>query len=141
MRKRENACSQRHLISEKNTDTIRLRQCAPSPATQVFIDYNISGMSYVHLKNALFLLPLPELSSIPASELHAKDQSTGSEDTEGVFTASTVPDSLIAWPPGESPATARGVGSTPSVEGTTGQAAGSERSRAEEVGLCGNGSS
>ncbi|CAM9199017.1 unnamed protein product, partial [Choristocarpus tenellus] len=33
---------------------------------QVFVDYNISGMSYVHLKNAIFLHPLPQQTSSSA---------------------------------------------------------------------------
>lgn len=55
----------------------------------MFIDYNISGMSYIHLKNALFLQPLPEHSSVPSIR-------------HGIFTSATVPPSLVATPPGQS---------------------------------------
>lgn len=55
----------------------------------MFIDYNISGMSYIHLKNALFLQPLPEHSSVPPTR-------------HGIFTSATVPPSLVANPPGQS---------------------------------------
>ncbi|CAN0270038.1 unnamed protein product, partial [Ectocarpus sp. 8 AP-2014] len=47
---------------------------------QVFIDYNISGMSYVHLRNALFLQPLPELSSVTSSSQEPSPDSTGLND-------------------------------------------------------------
>lgn len=73
---------------------------------QVFVDYNISGMSYVHMRNALFLQPLPELSSAPSSE-----PQPNSLPLAGIFTAATVPESLVANPlgqgaPGRSPTTA-----------------------------------
>lgn len=84
---------------------------------QVFIDYNISGMSYVHLRNALFLQPLPELSSVPSSERQPCRDKADPNDVSnplpltGIFTASTVPESLVANPlgqgaPGRSPAAA-----------------------------------
>lgn len=74
---------------------------------QVFIDYNISGMSYVHLRNALFLQPLPELSSVPSSERqHCRGKADPRDVTKslpltGIFTASTVPESLVANPLGQ----------------------------------------
>ena len=55
----------------------------------MFIDYNISGMSYIHLKNALFLQPLPEHSSVPSSG-------------HGMFTSTTVLPTLLATPPEQS---------------------------------------
>lgn len=58
-------------------------------------------MSYVHLKNAIFLHPLPERSSVPLSQL--PDQGRKSADDSaampGIFVASSVPKSLIAHPP------------------------------------------
>ena len=72
---------------------------------QVFIDYNISGMSYVHMQNALFLRPLPDLSSVPASQLPGTSgqQTAGaSAPSTGVFLCSTVPADLVAHPPNAS---------------------------------------
>ncbi|CAM9581068.1 unnamed protein product [Scytosiphon promiscuus] len=80
---------------------------------QVFIDYNISGMSYVHLRNALFLQPLPEVSSIPSSQQPAgrnfdvnrvinNNSNQKKSALTGVFTSATVPEYLVANPHGQS---------------------------------------
>lgn len=96
----------------------RISHCRGLALVQMFIDYNISGMSYVHMRNALFLQPLPELSSVPSSERHqpCRDKAdpndvTNSLTLTGTFTVSTVPKSLVANPlgqgaPGQSPAAA-----------------------------------
>ncbi|CAM9121143.1 unnamed protein product [Ectocarpus fasciculatus] len=73
---------------------------------QVFIDYNISGMSYVHLRNALFLQPLPELSSATLPSQEPSPDSVGCNDNgesplTGIFTSATVPESLVANPVGQ----------------------------------------
>lgn len=74
---------------------------------QVFIDYNVSGMSYVHMRNALFLQPLPELSSVPSSGRQpCRDKADANDITNprpltGIFTAATVPESLVANPLGQ----------------------------------------
>lgn len=76
---------------------------------QVFIDYNISGMSYVHLRNALFLQPLPEVSSIPSSQQPARDHfdpndaiiNNNKSALSGIFTSATVPEYLVANPNGQ----------------------------------------
>lgn len=66
---------------------------------QVFIDYNISGMSYVHLRNALFLQPLPELSSVLSSQQPARDNlDLDISAPTGIFTSATVPEYLVANP-------------------------------------------
>ena len=73
-------------------------------SNQVFIDYNISGMSYVHLKNALFLAPLPERSSVPASQRDARDKRRNSDPASipELLTSTTVPEELVARPPSQS---------------------------------------
>lgn len=72
----------------------------------MFIDYNISGMSYVHLRNALFLQPLPELSSVTSSSQEPSPDSIGLNDNgesplTGIFTSATLPESLVANPVGQ----------------------------------------
>lgn len=81
----------------------------------MFIDYNISGMSYVHLRNALFLQPLPELSSVTSSSQEPSLDSTGFNDNlesplTGIFTSATVPESLVANPIGQGDAWRSPVG-------------------------------
>lgn len=79
------------------------------------------------MRNALFLQPLPELSSVPSSERQAYQNQgdpndvTNSLPLTGIFTSATVPESLVANPlgqgaPGRSPATAPAYRQTP---GTT----------------------
>ena len=73
-------------------------------------------MSYVHLRNALFLQPLPELSSVQSSQQQQQQQQQdpgGKAGLSGIFTSATVPQSLVANPspgeqgtPGRSPADA-----------------------------------
>lgn len=70
-------------------------------------------MSYVHLRNALFLQPLPELPSVPSSQQPTPDRVGSAEianlpPLSGIFTSATVPKSLMANPlgagtPGRSP--------------------------------------
>lgn len=63
-------------------------------------------MSYVHLRNALFLQPLPELSSVTLSSQEPSPDSAGFNDNgesplTGIFTSATVPESLVANPMGQ----------------------------------------
>lgn len=106
--------------------------------SQVFIDYNISGMSYVHLKNALFLLPLPESSSIPASQLPDIDKGADSSSRAcpGFFVASTVSDSLVAYPPRGRPAAARDAYRKPDRREYSAYTSGSEQEPMDEVCAC-----
>lgn len=70
----------------------------------MFIDYNISGMSYVHLTNALFLQPLPEQSSVPCGQQptqHVSGKRKATTISPGIFISSTVPETLVARPPGQ----------------------------------------
>lgn len=70
-------------------------------------------MSYIHLSNAMFLRPLPELSSVRSSQQHTPDKVGFTENADlppfsGIFTSATVPESLVANPlgqgiPGRSP--------------------------------------
>lgn len=73
-------------------------------------------MSYIHLRNALFLQPLPEQSSVPASQQPSQDPDDGLKTAAvptGIFTADTVPESLVARPSGQSVPSARSPAGTP----------------------------
>ncbi len=91
-------------------------------------------MSYVHLRNALFLQPLPELSSVRPSQQqrHHEEPSRNKAGLAGIFTSGTVPQNLVATPnplgqgtPGRSPAdaSAKRQAEGAAAGGTTGGAA------------------
>lgn len=109
--RRSSVCPKRNVADDAHLDMF---SALPDVTLkQVFIDYNISGMSYVHLRHALFLQPLPEVSSVPSSQQPAPDSVDSTDNPNlpplsGIFTSVTVPETFVANPlgrctPGRSP--------------------------------------